>query len=101
MFGLFAGMPHCKRCNRELEGDEEACPSCDYSPKQVGLRMATGSLFVVVSSVILAQLSLLAVPRAGIYFIMLGGIAFVFAFCMFCFAMIVTPYRFGAVLKRF
>lgn len=94
-------MPHCKRCKRELEGDEQACPSCDYAPKQQGLRIATGALLVVVTSIILAQLSLLTAPGAGIYFVLLGGIAFVFAFFMFCFAMIVTPYRFGAVLKRF
>lgn len=99
---IVGGLPHCKRCRVELTGDERACPHCDYDPKQMGYRIATGGLIVLVLAVIAAQIAIyVGVPGIGMLFVLLAVISFVFAFCTFLLSMIMTPYRLGGVFKRF
>ena len=94
-------MPHCKRCNLELSGEESTCPRCNFNPKQTGYRFATGGLLVVVFAVIGAQMSLFFFPAIGFPFILLAFVAFTFSFVTFLLSMMMTPYRFGGLFKRF
>lgn len=99
---LFGGIPHCKRCNVELTGDESACPRCNFQPQEVGYRIATGGLIVLVVAIIGAQITVYTgMAGIGMLFVLLAVISFLFAFVTFLLSMVMTPYRLGGIFKRF
>lgn len=100
--GLTAsGLPHCRRCQVELEGGEQVCPRCNFDPKQIGLRIAGFAFLAVILSMIAAQITVFFYPTGGLVFMLLAGGAFVLSIITFLAAMLATPYRFGNLFKRF
>lgn len=97
---LIGGMPHCKRCKVELEGDEQACPRCGFEPRETGFRLSGFGMLVLIGSMIGAQISLVTLPGVSIYFLLLAVLGFVFALSMFLLSLLVTPYRFGGLFIR-
>lgn len=101
MSPLRGGLPHCKRCGCELEGDEEACPRCGFNPRMKGLRVSMGLFMIVILS--MTALTLLAPIWVGPapFLIGLAAIAFVLSVVVFLLAFLATPYRLGGVFTRF
>lgn len=97
----FGGVPHCKRCGFELDGDEEACPRCQFNPRLKGLRVSLGFLMLVVLS--MTALMLLAPFWTGPapYLFNIAALAFVLSFLTFLVSFLATPYRLGSIFTRF
>lgn len=95
------GVTRCKRCQSTLTEAQEVCPTCDYHPKQRGLRLALGCLLIMVFAMIGAQLSLLVSPVLGLVLVGAAGVAFLASFALFFLSMVATPHRFGALFLRF
>ena len=101
MLPFGGGMPHCKRCGLELDGDEESCPRCQFNPKQMAMKLATVMLIGAIAMIPLAYLSLFVGPRAGPYLVRGSYILFALAAAVFVLGLAVTPYRFGSLFSRF
>ena len=90
--GFFGeGLPHCKRCGREIGGDEQVCPHCRFNPRDKGLQVSLWLFVVVVSLIILMMLF----PVYGPPLIRIAAVAFALTILSFFVAFLATPYRFG------
>jgi len=101
MSPLRGGVPHCKQCGYELEGNEEECPRCGFNPRLKGLRVSMGLFMVVVLS--MTALTLLGPVWIGPapFLIWLALVAFSLSAVTFLVAFLATPYRLGGVFTRF
>lgn len=98
LFG--GGVPHCKRCGCELDGDEEACPRCQFNPRLKGLRVSMGFFMLFVLSITAMALLLPVWTAPGPYLLDLALISFVLSVVIFFISFLATPYRFGSVFSR-
>ena len=101
MIPFTGGLPHCKNCGVEIEGSEEQCPGCGYSPRQLGMKVATVALIGAVTSFALAFITLVLSPTAGSYLLSGAIVLFLLATVIFFLSLIATPYRLGGVFVRF
>ncbi|GAB7089830.1 hypothetical protein JCM18237_01010 [Halorubrum luteum] len=99
MRSLLGGVPHCKRCGAGLDGDEDQCSNCGFSPRQMGLRVSLSFLFVSIVSMTVVM----APASIGIEPLLVGAAAlsFLLAILLLLVSFIVTPYRFGSLFARF
>jgi hypothetical protein len=96
MFPFGSRNPYCKRCEYNLNGGEDICPRCQYSPRQRGLRVALWLLLMVV----VFMSVLILVPSIGRVLIGLAGLAFLFSFATLVLSFLATPYRLGGLFLR-
>ena len=96
MFPFGSRDPYCKRCDYDLNGGEDICPRCQYSPRQRGLRVAVWLILVVV----VCMSVLIVVPSIGRVLIGLAGFAFLFSFVTILISFLATPYRLGGLFLR-
>lgn len=98
---LRRGLPHCKQCGCELEGDEKECPQCYFNPRLKGLRVSMGLFMIVVLA--MTALTLLGPIWIGPapFLIWLALIAFLCSVIVFFISFLATPYRLGGVFTRF
>lgn len=96
---FFGGVPHCKRCGTAIDGDEDRCSQCGFSPRQMGLRVSLSFLFVVIASMtlVMAPVSIGIEP----YLVLVAGASFLLAVVTLVLSFVVTPYRFGSLFARF
>jgi len=88
------GKPCCERCGHELDdGSVTACPSCQFSPRQKGLRVALIFVMGVVVSMTLLMLS----PSAASILLPAAALSFVAAFAVFFLSFLATPSRLGSL----
>jgi predicted nucleic acid-binding Zn ribbon protein len=97
MVSLRSSPASCKRCGSEVDTGANACPECNYNPKEKGLRVAMAFFMAVV---VLMTITML-IPRFGGVFVLLAGLAFLLAFVTFFVAFFATPSRFGSLFLRF
>ena len=99
MRSLLGGIPHCKRGGVEIDGDEDRCSNCGFSPRQMGLRVSLSFLLVVIVSMtaVMAPVSLGIEP----YLVLVAGVSFLLAVVMLVVSFVSTPYRFGSLFARF
>lgn len=99
MRSLLGGVPHCKRCGTEIDGDEDRCSQCGFSPRQMGLRVSLSFLFVVIASmtVVMTPVSIGVEP----YLVLIAGVSFLLAVVMLVVSFVATPYRLGSLFARF
>ena len=90
------GIPHCKRCGYELDGGEDTCPRCQFSPREKGLRISLALLMVVV----IAMTVVMILPQYGIVLIQLAGLSFLLSLVTLVISFIATPYRLGRFFLR-
>ncbi|WP_218818941.1 hypothetical protein [Halorubrum vacuolatum] len=83
-----------------MEGDEEACPKCQFNPKSTGLRVAMGLFMIVVLAMSVTIVAGQLWPTLGRAMIAVSGVAFVLSVVVFFISFLVTPYRFGSVFRR-
>lgn len=93
------GVPHCKRCGSRIEGDEDRCPHCGFSPRQMGLRISLTFVLVVVVSMMAVMLPLSTGLEPA--FVGAAAVSFVLAALTLVASFLVTPYRFGSLFARF
>lgn len=90
---------YCRRCKGEVERGDEVCPTCGFSPKQIGLTYTGRMLYVVPISWIVGVLLLQAAPAIASTLMLLGIAAALLCGVMYIFSMASDPYRFGRVFK--
>ena len=100
MIPFRGGVPHCKRCGSELEGNEESCPHCGFHPRQMGLRVSLSLLMIVVVSMTIVMMTMSFFETLSPYLVGLAAIAFALAVVTFVISFIATPYRLGSIFNR-
>jgi len=88
--------PECKRCGFELDGSEDTCPRCQFSPREKGLRVAMGFLLLMV---ILMTITMI-VPQYGLWLVRFAAILFLLTLVTFFVSFLATPSRFGSLFLR-
>jgi len=91
------GVRRCKRCQAEISGGVETCPSCSYRPKSKGLRVAMVFYFLVIVSMV----GMMLLPPLARIFVPIAGVSFLLALVVFVVAFMATPHRFGRLFLRF
>jgi len=86
----------CKRCEYELDGGEDICPRCQFSPRAKGLRISLGLLLAVVVSMTV----LMFVPAIGPLLVHVAALSFLLSIAMFLVSFLATPHRFGSLFLR-
>ncbi len=87
---------HCKRCEYELEGGEDICPRCQFSPREKGLRVALALLTAVIVSMSITVIF----PGIGRLLVPVAGASFVLSFVALVVSFLATPHRFGSFFLR-
>lgn len=90
------GDPQCKRCEYELEGGEDTCPRCQFSPREKGLRVA----MVFLMGMVLLMTATTIVPQYGLWFVRVAVVLFVLSFVSLLVSFLATPSRFGSLFLR-
>lgn len=87
---------HCKRCEYELDGGEDICPRCQFSPREKGLRVALVLLMTVAVSMTITLLA----PTIGPVLVYLAVVSFLLSLVVFFVSFLATPHRFGSLFLR-
>ncbi|WP_418282398.1 hypothetical protein [Halorubrum sp. DTA98] len=95
------GIPHCKRCGYEIEGNEERCPGCGFAPRQMGIRVSMAFLLVVVVSMTVVMLVPAFAAEITPVLVALAALSFALAVITFLVSLLATPYRLGSLFSRF
>lgn len=90
------GIPHCKRCGYELDGSEDTCPRCQFSPREKGLRVSLGFLLIVV----ITMTVLMFLPQHASVLIQFAGLSFLLSLAALVVSFLATPYRLGWLFLR-
>lgn len=88
--------PECKRCEFELDGSEDTCPRCQFSPREKGLRVAMMFLMIVV---VLMTITMM-IPQYGLWLVRFAVISFFLTIVTFLVSFMATPSRFGSLFLR-
>lgn len=90
---------HCRRCGSVLEGGEEVCPHCHYSPRESGFRL--GALLMV-AVVVFFSISVMAgnyYPHFAAYTMLAATVGFVFTAVVVVVAFAAKPYHFASLFR--
>lgn len=87
--------PYCVRCREPIEGTEESCPACSFSPKDRGMRIAIYCFATVIVGMSIATILLGVYPQVALLAMLLSGLAFVVTVVVMLIAFAATPHRFG------
>lgn len=90
------GTSRCKRCEYELDGGEDTCPRCQFSPRAKGLRVSLGLLLAVVVSMTVVMF----VPSIGPFLIRVAALSFLLSVGTMFVSFLATPHRFGSLFLR-
>lgn len=90
------GNPQCERCEYDLEGGEDTCPRCQFSPREKGLRVA---MAFFMGMVVLMTITTV-VPQYGLWMVRVAVVLFILALVTLLFSFLATPSRFGSLFLR-
>lgn len=94
------GYRHCHNCGIELTDSVESCPSCEFNPKDDGLRLA-GYVLLLVPILWIIGIGFLAFDATiASTLLVLGMGACFLSGLVYIVAMAARPYRLGWLISR-
>lgn len=96
---LTSDHPHCRRCGNELQGTEEQCPYCGYSPRERGFQLGGLMLLATIGFLTVAVLTGNFYPQLGAYAIVAAFVGFGLTTVVVILSFIAKPHHFATFFQ--